>query len=325
MATGVGTYQTYQAIGNREDLEEAIYNISPTETPFMTAAGRKKATNTKHEWQKDSLRAAAANAQIEGDTPANTTVVPTVRLFNTTQIASYTFDVSGTQQAMNPAGRAEEMAYQLTKYSRELKRDMEKALSGNNSYAAGTSGAARVTASLESWMSTNWTTQNASPTSAASAGFSSTGTLAPVDATTVATVTEANVKAIIRACWTEGGEPDTLLVGPYNKVKVSGFSGILTNNIFQPASKSGQAMIVAAADAYVSDFGTLKVVPSRFNRDRTICVLDMEYWKVAYLRPFQSFPLAKTKDSMQRTVLAEFALVSANEAASGKVADLSVS
>ena len=137
----------------------------------MSMAKRGKATHRTIEWQTDSLAAAAANAQVEGDTPSNTTVTPTVRLFNVTQISSKTFNISGTQQAMNPAGRSDELAYQLVKTGKEVKRDMEKALSGANSYTAGTSGTGRVTASLESWMSTNWTTMCASPTSAASAGF----------------------------------------------------------------------------------------------------------------------------------------------------------
>lgn len=323
MANPVGTFQTYQAVGNREDLSDMIHNISPTQTPFSSMAKKAKATNKLHEWQTDSLRAASANQQVEGDTPGNTTVTPTVRIFNACQISSYAFNISGTQQAVNPAGRADELAYQLVKYGKELKRDIEKNLTGNTAYAAGTSGTARVTGSLEAWLSTNWTTQNASPTSAASPGFSSVGVVASTDATTPATVTQANVNAIIRACWTQGGEPDVIMVGPYNKVKVSGFSGILTNTIQQKAG--GQATIIAAADAYQSDFGLLKVVPNRFNRDRTLTVLDMEYWAVAYLRPFQSFPLAKVGDSDQRMILAEYCLESRNEAASGKVADLSTS
>lgn len=224
---------------------------------------------------------------------------------------------------MNTAGRANEMAFQLVKYGLQMKRDMESAVSQNNGYNSGATGTARVSASLESWMSSNWTTQG-SGGSPASVGFvTGTGTTAPVDNSAVATVTEANVKAIIRAAWNAGGNPDTILVGPYNKVKVSGFSGILTNNIFQQAG--GQAKIVAAADAYVSDFGTLKVIPSRFNRDKTLCVLDMNYWAIAYLRPFQSLQLAVTGDSTQRMILAEYALVSRNEAASGKVTDLATS
>ena len=322
MASPAGTFTSYEAIGNREDLSGLIHNISPTETPFQSMAKRGKATNRKVEWQKDSLASAASNTQVEGDTASNVTVTPTVRLFNTVQISSKTFEVSGTQRAMNPAGRADELAYQLVKYGKELKRDMEFTLTQNQSYAAGTSSAARVTASLESWISTNWTSLATSRASAASPGFSTTGTLAPTDGTAEATVAEAAVKAVIRECWTEGGNPDTIMCGPYNKQKLSAFSGLvgMTNNINQPMG--GQATLIAAIDAYQSDFGALKIVPNRFSRDRTVTILDFEYWEVAYLRPFQSFPLAKTGDSDQRMILAEYGLVSRNEAASGKVADL---
>lgn len=324
MANPVGTFQTYQAVGNREDLSDMIFNIAPTETPFQSMAKKAKASNKLHEWQTDSLRAAQANAQVEGDTPSNTTVTPTVRLFNATQISSYAFNISGTQQAVNPAGRADELAYQLVKYGKELKRDIEKNLTANTAYAAGTSGTARVTGGLEAWMSTNWTSQG-SGGSPASPGFSSVGVVAATDNSLAATVTEANVKAIIRQCWTQGGNPDVIMVGPYNKQKLSGFSGLvgMTNNIFQKAG--GQATLIAAVDAYQSDFGALKIIPNRFNRDRTLTVLDMEYWAVAYLRPFQSFPLAKVGDSDQRMILAEYSLESRNEAASGKVADLATS
>jgi hypothetical protein len=132
--------------------------------------------------------------------------------------------------------------------------------------------------------------------------------VASADASLQGTVSEAAVKAVIRACWTQGGNPDVIMVGPFNKTKLSGFSGLvgMTNNIFQKAG--GQATLIAAVDAYQSDFGALKIIPNRFNRDRTLTVLDMEYWAVAYLRPFQSFPLAKVGDSDQRMILAEYTL-----------------
>lgn len=324
MANPTGTFATYQQIGAREDLTDMIYRISPTETPFLNAAARETAAHTKHEWQIDRIPSAVTtNQAVEGNNPTNTTVNPTTRVFNYAEIAQYAFQISGTAQALNTAGRANEMAFQLVKYGLQMKRDMESAITQNNGFASGATGTARVSASLESWMSTNWTTQG-SGGSPATVGFvTGTGTTAPVDNSTAATVTEANVKAIIRAAWNAGGNPDTILTGPYNKVKVSGFSGILTNNIFQQAG--GAAKIVAAADTYVSDFGTLKVIPSRFNRDRTISILDMNYWALAYLRPFQSVQLAVTGDNIQRMILAEYVLVSRNEAASGKVVDLSTS
>lgn len=323
MTVPTATFQAFQAIGNREDLENFVYNIAPTETPFMSSAGRTDMNAVFHEWQTDSIASAVAtNAAIEGDTPSNTSVIPTVRLGNYGQIATYAFQISGTQQAVTHAGVKDELAYQLVIYSKRIKRDMEAQLTQNKASTAGGAGSARQSGSLESWLSSNVTTLG-SGGSPSSSGFQSGLVQAPVDNSLQGTVTEAAVKAIIRACWTAGGNTDTIMTGPFNKTKVSGFSGILTNNIFQKAG--GQATIVAAADTYVSDYGTHKVIPNRFNRDRTICVLDMDYWSVAYLRTFRQFPLAKVGDSDQRQLLAEYTLVSKQQAASGKVADLTTS
>lgn len=323
MTVPTATFQAFQAIGNQEDLENLIYNIAPTETPFQSQAGRATAQAVFHEWQTDTLTAASAtNKAIEGDNPTNTSVVPTVRIGNYCQISTYAFQVSGTQQAVRTAGRKDELAYQLVKYGKLLKRDMEAVLTQNIASSAGGAGSARQTASLESWLSSNFTSQG-SGGSPSSSGFQAGIVQAPVDNSVQGTVSEANVKAMIRAAWTAGGNPTLIMTGPFNKTKVSGFSGILTNNIFQ--KQSGQATIVAAADAYVSDFGSHQVVPNRFQRDRTLFALDMEYWAVAYLRPFMQFPLAKTGDSDQRQILAEYTLVSRNQAASAKVADLTTS
>lgn len=324
MTVPTATFQAFQAVGNREDLTDFIYNIAPTETPFLSNAARETAQSTFHEWQTDTLSTAnTANAAIEGDNPTNTSVTPTVRPGNYCQIGTYAFQVSGTQQAIRHAGRKDELAYQLVKFGKTLKRDMEAILTGNHGSNAGGSGSARQTAGVEAWITSNWTTLG-SGGSPSSSGFQSGLVQAPVDNSTQGTVSEAGVKAMIRSTWNNGGNPELIMVGPFNKTKVSGFSGILTNNVFQNASNA-QITIVAGADMYRSDFGEHKVVPNRFQRDRTLMGLDMEYWAVAYLRPFTQFPLAKTGDSEQRQILAEFASVARNEKASFKVADLTTS
>lgn len=49
MAYLAGTFKTTDAVGNREDLQNLIYNISPEETPFMSMiAGKSKAKATYH-------------------------------------------------------------------------------------------------------------------------------------------------------------------------------------------------------------------------------------------------------------------------------------
>ena len=262
-----------------------------------------------------NVAAAANNAQIEGDEYAFTAVTPTVRLGNYTQISRKTVVVSGTQQASNNAGRDSEMALQLAKNSKSLKRDMETALTQNVAKAVGATGTARKLGGLETWTSTNVSRGTGSPNgSGAGAGA------APVDAGTKRAFTETILKAVIQATYSSGGDPSVLMVGPFNKGVVSGFTGRASAR-----QMIGESKIQAAADLYASDFGDLKVIPNRFQRETSAFVLDPEYWSVAYFRDFKQEEVAKNGDAIKRALLVEYSLVAKNEAASGICADLTVS
>jgi hypothetical protein len=323
MTVPAGTFQAHSAIGNLDDLEDVIYNISPTEFPFMTNADRGKATGVFHEWQTDVLATAVAtNAAIEGDDATVLTATPTVRLGNYCQIATKAISVSGTQDAVRKAGRKSELAYQIMKRGKEIKRDIESQLTQNKASSAGGTGTSRTSASIESWLFTNRTDlgTGGSPTTP---GFISGTVAAPTDNSTAGTFTEAALKAVIRAVWDQGGDPRVIMVNAFQKTKFSAFAGIATQ--YRENKGMAQATIVAAADVYISDFGEHRVLPNRFMRTSVALVLDMDYWEVAYLRPFTQFPLAKTGDSEKRQMLAEYTLVSRNEAASGKVTTLTTS
>ena len=67
MAQDTNTFDSFDAIGNREDLQDRIFDISPTQTPFISGIGRRSATQHYHEWQTDSISTAAHNPGIEGD------------------------------------------------------------------------------------------------------------------------------------------------------------------------------------------------------------------------------------------------------------------
>ncbi|MCA3169598.1 MAG: DUF5309 family protein, partial [Burkholderiales bacterium] len=125
MPAPTNTVTTFSAIGNREDLADIIYNISPMDTPFLSQAAKTRASAVYHEWQTDALEAAGANRRIEGDDATANTFVATTRVGNYCQISSKTISVSGTQRGVNAAGRADEFSYQLAKRGREIKRDME--------------------------------------------------------------------------------------------------------------------------------------------------------------------------------------------------------
>jgi hypothetical protein len=313
----MATYQTYTAIGQREDLANVIYNISPTDTPFMTSVGKTSATAVYHEWQKDSLAAVnTSNAVVEGAAASDATLSPTTRIGNRTQISAKTVKVSGTLETVNKAGRKSEKAYQLAKASAEIKRDMEAILLSNQVASAGDATTARTLGGLQAWLATNY-----SGGTSGTAGAS--GTTARVTGTDRA-FTQTILNTVIQSAYVAGGSPTILMVTPAQKVVASTFAGIATR--YKDIPSNVQASIIAAADVFVSDFGTISIVPNRFipnsDNDDVAFLLDPEMASVAYLRPFQTNELAKTGDADVTQLLVEYTLEVKNEAAHGIIADL---
>jgi hypothetical protein len=327
MAVPSNTRVTYGAIGIREDLSNIIYNISPTETPFLSGCGRETADNTYFEWQTDALTAAAANRATEGDDPASTAVSEPTRVGNYTQISVKAVQTSGTAEAVDFAGRKSSQAYQLAKRAKEMKRDMEKMLMDNVAQSAGAGPApgpatARATGGLGSWVATNYHSLGGAPSppglGSASAG---TGTNTASDATSTGTLTEAGMKTVIKECFDSGGTPDTILVGSANKQVISALTQTVSS-LRTDANRQAPAHVVASVDVYVSDFGSFKIIPDRFQRARDCWFIDFDFWAVAYLRPFQTESLAKTGDSIKQMIIAEYGLMSKNQAANGFLADV---
>ncbi len=319
------TFETFAAIGNREDLTDVIWNISPIDLPLQANIGKTKATAVLHEWQRDQLAAAGSNAQIEGDDSSTSgffgAVTATVRINNRTQISYKTVIVSGTQDAVNKAGRKKEITLQLMKRSKELKRDCELNLVQTSAAASGNATQGRTMRALESWYgdSAGGGIPSSTNVSRGSGGSSGSATQSPTDGTQ-RPLTETLLKSVIQAAWTNGGDPDLIMPGPFNKTVISTFTG---NNTRIQDTADGK--LNSAIDVYVSDFGTHKVVANKFSRDRTLHVLTTDLLAVADLRPFQTIDLAKTGDSEKGMVIREYTLETRNDAGIGCVADLTTS
>lgn len=306
MAAPSGTFLTTAAIGNREDLTDMIYRISPTVTPLLNMASKSKASNTLHEWQTQDLASAVSNnAQVEGDNASAKTVTVTTRLTNRTQISTKTVIVSGTQQAMNPAGRKDELAYQLSLAALELKRDMESSATQLGVLAT----SPRQSRGLVGWVVDN--TSKASDTTLASYS----GNTDKTDGTTRA-FTESNLKSVLQLVYTAGGEPDMVMMGPAQKQTFSTFTGNATR-----LDKSEDAKLYASVDVYVSDFGELKAIPNRFQRARDVFVLQSDKLAIAYLRPFSTIELSTTGDALQRELVVEWTLECRAPKAHGAIYD----
>ena len=317
MAIVTNTFTTYSAKGIREDLSNVITNIAPEETPFTSNIGRENITNTLYEWQTDTLDAAAANAQLEGDDVTSyDSVTATVRLTNYAQISRKTIILSNTEEVVNKAGRRSELAYQIAKRGSELKRDQEYVMLNGGIAVAGNTTTARVTGSLGAFVKTNYDMQ----TNGANPSYTTLPNSARTDGN-VRTFTETILKNVIQQVWTQGGTPKILMVGPVNKQRVSGFSGIASAR-YNINGGDRPATIIGAADIYVSDFGQVQVVPNRFQRERDAWVIDPEYAKMTVLRPYQQVELAKTGDAEKRMLIVEWGLKILTEKAHGIAADL---
>ena len=252
------------------------------------------------------------NAVIEGDEATADAVTATTRLSNSSQILDKVVTITGTQEAVDKAGRASEIAYQIAKKAKELKRDLESSLTSNNAEVTGSASTARQLGGLGSWVATN-------DVFGSGGASGSLGNTARTNGTQRA-FTEAQLKSVIKSVWNAGGNPQIIMVGPFNKQKLSGFTGNSTR-----FDAGADATLYTSVDVYASDFGQTQVIPNRFSRDRDGWVLDMDYWGVAFLRDFTMHELAKTGDTEKRQLLVECTLESRNEAASGLIADLTTS
>ena len=318
MAQPANTFDSYDVKGIREDLENVIYDISPEETPFYSSLKKVKASNTYHEWQTDSLRSSAANAHIEGDDTAGEARVATTRLGNRTQIFKNAVIIPDTDEGLDKAGRAAEMAYQVLKIAKEQKLDIEKALFDNNKYEVGTATAARELAGCGAYVKTNVSnigTSGANPTG------SEPGNTARTDGTQTV-FTQADFDTVMESIWTNGGNPDTVYLSAFQMNKALGFTGYNNQRSHIEATSK---TVVKAVDIYVTPWGTVEFTPSRENRGRDVWIMDSEMWACGVLRPTKNTELAKTGDSTKRQVLTELTLISKNEKASGLVADCTTS
>ena len=312
MAQPTNTFDAFDAVGNREDLTNDIWNIAPTATPFVSGIGRTPVSNILHEWQTDTLDAASStNAQIQGDDKTGGAITATSRLTNRTQISDKVITIAGTQQASDPAGRGDEIGYQVALKGSALKRDMESAATRNNAAVTGNSTLASRARTLEAWYTTN--------TSRGTSGSNGSTSVAATDGDQ-RVLTEILLKSVLQDIFVAGGDPNMIMVGGVNKQRISGFSGNNTRMLDGEDQK-----LVTNIDMYTSDFGTMTVVANRFQRERTCHILQTDMWATGFLRPFEDTPLAKTGDSEKRLIITEWTLESRNQAASGVIADLSTS
>jgi hypothetical protein len=303
-------FLTTAAIGNREDLIDMIYNVSPTDTPLISMMDKVEATATTHEWQRDTLDTPAANAVAEGADATYTAVTPTQRLSNQTQIARKTFSVSDTQEKVRKAGRKSEIRYQTVKNGKALRKDMELALIENPTL---TTGATRVARGVRGWLQTN-NSLGVDGVAPVAVG----GNTAPTNGT-LRTFTEAILRDGVRLAYLAGGNPDVLMLHPTIKQNAgAAFTGNGTRFV-----TIADKRMESTFDFYEHDFGTLKIVPNRvMSRTREGYILDPEMMALAVLRDMETTELARIGSAQNYMMEAEFTLEMREERAHAALRDL---
>lgn len=300
-------YTSYDVVGAKEDVSDIITNLTPTKTPFQSSLGSpEKVKNRLFEWQEDSLADVTDNAKIEGFTAASTAAVPTVMRDNVTQILSKTASVSGTNEAIDKYGRDKELAYQLRKFSQELKRDLENALVGTaQTKVTGDNSTARKMAGVQAQI-------HADVTETAPDGDTVTG------GTQVSALTESMFKSAMQKLYTAGAEATTFMVKPADAGRVAdwAYASGRQRDIGQDRK------VVNAVDVLVTPWGEVKVVLNRFIKSTNALIYDPDMWRLVALRPWFRETLAKTGDSTQVMLAGEYSLKHKNFKGSGLLANL---
>lgn len=305
-------FKTYDQVGVKEDISDLISNISPTKTPFQASLKSEKVNNTIFQWQEDSLASVdLLNARPEGFDAADADMLPTVMRSQYTQIMSKTVRISATSDVVATYGRAKETAYQVSKASAELKRDLEAIMIGQAQNATAGVGGAGIAASARKMASVFGNDIAGNPLIAAAVKVDKTA--AP------SALTEQNILDVNQKLYMAGSEANVIMVKPADALLIAGFTNAAgrTRTI-----NDGGTTIVNAVNIYISPYGEQKVVINRFMKANSALVYDSTNWKQVTLRPWTRELLAKTGDSDRHMIVGEFSLKHVNYSATGAIVGL---
>lgn len=320
MAALSNTVLTTQATGNREELDDFVSMITPTDTPIYSMAGKEKADSKHPEWEYEDLDTPGDNAQPEGNEYSFDAVTAPTRVGNYTQIFTKTFRFSGTQQAVDNAGNAEKRAHELMKKGKALRKDIEYSIVDNT---ASTNSDPRRSGGLPTWLTTNVSRGGGG---GASGGFSN-GVTTVETTGTLRAWTKALTDTVLQSIYTQGGDVTTVVVSPWNKGVFATFMADSNVASFRYAAGKGTNTIIGTADIYEGPLGTVKVMPNRVmagsaSLARRVFCMDPSLVKWKSLRGIQEDKVAKTGDAENGVLIAEGALKIVNEKGLGVIADV---
>ena len=304
----MAAFTAYDVVGKKEDISNVISNISPTTTPFTSETGEQSISNTLYQWQEDALAAPnLSNAAIQGADATEAAPVATVMRQNYTQILTKTLKVADTTDAVDRYGRAKETAYQLGKFSAELKRDLEGTFVSSQAAVVGSNVAASKFAAYGAQLDATGLIKTISA-----------GTVLGT-ATTGTSFTEAQLMSTLQLLYTNGADPSIVMIPPNESQNVASFASAAGRYKTIEIGGGSEKRVVNAVNIYVSPFGEVKIVLNRFLPVIDTLVFNPSMWKRRVLRPWTRETLAKTGDATKMLIVGEFGLTHKNQLASALI------
>lgn len=298
------TFKTYDSVGAKEDVSDVISMLTPHKTPFVTSIGGPETVKQKiYSWQEDELQKGQDNAQIEGFDAVEETLDTTELIQNTTQIFSRTIKLSGSIQATDHYGRANELARQLVKRGKTLRLDQERACVGvDQAMVLGSDSVARRHASFSQLID---------------AGNKLDAAGAPLD--------ETMVRSAIRKVFNEGSEDaETFMVKPADAELVAEFAG--TADRVRDVGRKPTNEVVVKVDIYTTALGTLRVTVNREINPAFAFLYDPSMVRLVALKGRTWFreTLAKTGDNTKVMLAGEYGLKHDNRKGAVVITNLDV-
>ena len=322
----------------REDVMNKIWDISRIPLPFTDMVGSGSAKNEYKEWTTDVLAAPdVTNAVVDGSDATGNDTKTGARVGNHHQISDKVVRVSYRADASDTIGRAKELSYQMIRRQQELRRDVEAiALENQASVADNGDEIAGKVGGLPTWLTTNAVIK----TGGSVGGFDNGGggttvTTAYTPATAVAPLSETDIRDVVEGVYNEGGNSTKMMTIPGLCRKFSEYLFTSSARVATLMSDQGKSREKAAAlgavNVFVTDFGTLDIVPNRLQQKQTtasaddsaiVFILDPEYLSLCYLKGYRTDTLAKTGLAENRQMSVDWSLVVNTEVAHGMITDV---
>jgi hypothetical protein len=314
-----------------EEVMQTIFDISPVDLPYIDMADEADSQNAYTEWTQDSLAAVdLTNALVDGVDATGNNTKTGKRLGNHHQISDKVVRVSDRAQSSDVIGQANALVYQLIQRQKELKRDMEAILLTNQASVADDGDS---TAGKTAGVGAMFTTA-ANIIHGTTGGFSAGIYSAPTPSTAAALSEGTHLRPAIKAAYEAGGNVTSLmstptmigLISDYLFTSSARIATLTSTDTDVNQGKYGIQGIkaVGAVNVYVTNFGTLELVPNRtqqvYDNGGTDCVnlygLDPDYWAVSYLQRIQTKPLARTGTADNRQMTVDYCNIAKNEESS---------